>query len=252
MLDALHRLYEIQDIESLPKTMLAVTDTLVPNVNVTFDIIDAANGKADYLSIRPLQITLEESLARWKELHHEHPCVAHLEKGGQVSTYTLTDFASQRQLQGTAFYNEILQALDSSHQLGVILPVPGHIVGMTINRDRDFTDDERECMALLHPHLTQAFKNAQLFTSLRGSPEVDYHAWRNKGLTHRECEVLRWLMEGKRNSEISVILDAKPRTIGKHVENIFGKLGVETRSAAGAEARRLLKVEAPLPQLQRE
>ena len=52
------------------------------------------------------------------------------------------------------------------------------------------------------------------------------------GLTERESEVLHWLAEGKSNPEIGIILCASPRTIGKHVEHIFQKLGVETRTAA--------------------
>ncbi len=112
---------------------------------------------------------------------------------------------------------------------------------MALNRDKAFSDREREVVERLHPHFVQAFQNAQLFTSLRGHPDVDYRAWRQLGLTRRECEVLRWLMEGKRNGEIAIILGAQPRTISKHVEHLHAKLGVETRAAAAAEARRLLK-----------
>jgi DNA-binding CsgD family transcriptional regulator/pSer/pThr/pTyr-binding forkhead associated (FHA) protein len=52
------------------------------------------------------------------------------------------------------------------------------------------------------------------------------------GLTEREGEVLHWLAEGKSNPEIAIILGASPRTVGKHVEHIFEKLGVESRTAA--------------------
>lgn len=52
------------------------------------------------------------------------------------------------------------------------------------------------------------------------------------GLTEREGEVLHWLAEGKSNPEIAIILNASPRTVGKHVEHIFEKLGVESRTAA--------------------
>ena len=52
------------------------------------------------------------------------------------------------------------------------------------------------------------------------------------GLTHRESEVLHWVAEGKSNPEIGIILDLSPRTVGKHLENVFQKLGVESRTAA--------------------
>jgi DNA-binding CsgD family transcriptional regulator len=56
------------------------------------------------------------------------------------------------------------------------------------------------------------------------------------GLTPREAEVLAWIAQGKRNSEIAVILGNQTRTVGKHVENVLGKLRAETRSAAAALA----------------
>lgn len=56
------------------------------------------------------------------------------------------------------------------------------------------------------------------------------------GLTVRELEVLHWLAEGKNNPEIAVILRISPRTVHKHVEHIFRKLGVETRHAAMRKA----------------
>ena len=57
------------------------------------------------------------------------------------------------------------------------------------------------------------------------------------GLTRRESEVLFWVSEGKRNPEIAVILASTRRTVSKHLEHIFAKLGVETRTAAAALAR---------------
>jgi DNA-binding CsgD family transcriptional regulator len=51
--------------------------------------------------------------------------------------------------------------------------------------------------------------------------------------------VLHWVGEGKTNSEIGTILHTRPRTVAKHLEKIFSKLGVETRGAAVARARAL-------------
>ena len=56
------------------------------------------------------------------------------------------------------------------------------------------------------------------------------------GLTRREGEVLAWVSRGKTNRDISAILGTSPRTVQKHVEHIFQKLGVETRTAAAAKA----------------
>ena len=51
-------------------------------------------------------------------------------------------------------------------------------------------------------------------------------------LTHRERQVLAWVAEGKTNAEVGEILNTRKRTVAKHLEHIFEKLGVERRTAA--------------------
>jgi DNA-binding NarL/FixJ family response regulator len=55
-------------------------------------------------------------------------------------------------------------------------------------------------------------------------------------LTLRESEVLLWIARGKSNKDIAEILDLSPRTVNKHLEQIFNKLGVENRTSAAALA----------------
>jgi DNA-binding NarL/FixJ family response regulator len=55
-------------------------------------------------------------------------------------------------------------------------------------------------------------------------------------LTAREAEVLYWVIQGKTNRDIGDILSLSPRTVHKHLEHVFEKLGVETRTAAAALA----------------
>jgi len=65
----------------------------------------------------------------------------------------------------------------------------------------------------------------------------DLDALRNDlGLTTREAEILMWVSRGKTNRDIGMILDSSPRTVNKHLEHIFEKLGVTTRSAAVSKA----------------
>ena len=63
-------------------------------------------------------------------------------------------------------------------------------------------------------------------------------------LTEREGQVLLWLAYGKTNREIGEILHTSPRTVNKHLEHIFRKIGSETRTAAAAAALRVLKLES--------
>ncbi|WP_457788907.1 response regulator [Pseudomonas sp. PL-6] len=55
-------------------------------------------------------------------------------------------------------------------------------------------------------------------------------------LTEREMEVLRWVACGKTNRDIGDILGLSPRTVNKHLEHVYVKLGVETRTAATSVA----------------
>jgi DNA-binding CsgD family transcriptional regulator len=47
---------------------------------------------------------------------------------------------------------------------------------------------------------------------------------------------LDWVAQGKTNKEIGVILEVSPRTVQKHLEHIYQKIGVESRTAAAAKA----------------
>lgn len=59
-------------------------------------------------------------------------------------------------------------------------------------------------------------------------------------ITGRESEVLYWLSNGKTNKEIALILNIGPRTVNKHLEQLFVKLGVENRTTAAGIAIRTL------------
>ena len=62
------------------------------------------------------------------------------------------------------------------------------------------------------------------------------------GLTERESEVLLWLARGKSNQDIGQILTMSPRTVNKHLEQVFRKLGVENRTSAAAVSLGVLAV----------
>ena len=72
-----------------------------------------------------------------------------------------------------------------------------------------------------------------------GAPAPDRERGRRAGeLTGREVEVLRLVAEGKSNREIAALLVLSPKTVGRHLDNIYAKLGVSSRAAAVAALRR--------------
>ncbi|MHB1236274.1 MAG: response regulator [Gallionella sp.] len=64
-------------------------------------------------------------------------------------------------------------------------------------------------------------------------------------LTAREAEVLYWVICGKTNRDIGEILNSSHRTVNKHMEHIFEKLGVETRTSAAGVAMQRIRIQSP-------
>ncbi|MDM0045909.1 helix-turn-helix transcriptional regulator [Variovorax dokdonensis] len=107
-------------------------------------------------------------------------------------------------------------------------------------RGADFGPRDRERLELLRPHL--AFLYGRAARSRQGaahSGQAQANApmdaagpqW-PAGLTAREADVMRWLMAGKTDAEIGALLSISARTVQKHLEHVYIKLGVETRTAA--------------------
>jgi DNA-binding CsgD family transcriptional regulator len=71
---------------------------------------------------------------------------------------------------------------------------------------------------------------------------IDSNARQSLALTPREGEILFWISEAKTNPEIAAILNVSPRTVHKHVEHLFKKLGVENRLGAQRLGLELRKV----------
>ena len=84
-----------------------------------------------------------------------------------------------------------------------------------------------------HLHVRMVPENAYSLLFLEeNSTEVPAAQLAHLGLSRRETEILGWIVHGKSNPEIAAILSLSVRTIHKHVEHIYLKLGVESRLAA--------------------
>ena len=89
--------------------------------------------------------------------------------------------------------------------------------------------------------ISQTGPDEILLRLIEGNPDDDQLALRTKlQLTQREAEVLLWIARGKSNRDVADILTLSPRTVNKHLEQIFNKLGVENRTSAAALAARTL------------
>ena len=80
-----------------------------------------------------------------------------------------------------------------------------------------------------------------LIIHLEEKTPVTPDALRRLGITAREAEVLFWIAQGKSNPDIATILNLGVRTVHKHVEHIFEKIGCETRASAALTAAEILR-----------
>lgn len=86
-------------------------------------------------------------------------------------------------------------------------------------------------------YLGQSRDNEHLIQLINSNEISEASILKNRlPLTEREAEVLLWIARGKTNREIGQILGTSPRTINKHLEQIYKKLGVENRTAAAIKA----------------
>lgn len=112
-----------------------------------------------------------------------------------------------------------------------------------------------EVVARVRSHVGKARQARALREAiLRGHGEVEGSsadvlastAASTAALTRREAEVMSWVARGKTNRDIADILGMSPRTVNKHLEHIFEKLGVETRTAAVAASAARGRWNAPV------
>jgi DNA-binding CsgD family transcriptional regulator len=145
---------------------------------------------------------------------------------GDVAAVRWSDFYSQTELRNQPFYDLIHQ--DSAVRYAINLPLPAP-TGWTrkvgfFRTHRDFSERDRLALQVLRPHLHEVYLDAER---------------RRRGVLHvtrREREVLQLVSLGYSNAEIAGTLFIAVATVRKHLENIFNRAGVRTRSAAAALA----------------
>ncbi len=141
----------------------------------------------------------------------------------------LSDFLGRRERRKLAYDAAVWRPYGIDDSLRLWLPAPpGRARSIYLERSgRNYTDRERRLFSLLRPHLVRMRASAEFRRRLHGE----------HGLTTREAEVLGWLARGKTNVQIARVIFVSPHTVRKHVENIFEKLGVHTRTEAAASLR---------------
>jgi DNA-binding CsgD family transcriptional regulator len=151
-----------------------------------------------------------------------HPLIAQHLRTGDPGPLRLSDVVSRRRLHALGLYADVYRPLGVEHAVCLALPACGPLaVGIAFHRARrDFGDDEVALLRRVRPALACAVREGPL-----------------AGLTRREAEILRRVARGASNGEVGLALGISRRTVEKHLEHAYRKLGVAGRYEAIASVR---------------
>lgn len=167
--------------------------------------------------------------AEWERLFYQNywgsPCAYPDVSGDQVTVTKLSDFCSVREWHRNPMYSQFVKPRGGNdHELMLCLPSrPGKILRVLFWRHdgNDFSERDRGVLTLLRPHLDRINRAGRI------RPEL---------LTARQRELLRLVADGYTNGQIARRLSITEATVRKHLENIFERLRVTSRTAAVCEA----------------
>ncbi len=173
-------------------------------------------------------------------LMHQNPLVARMTSGPRPGApLRLSDVVSREEFRALEIYRELYGPLGLEHQIAFTLPQgPPRLLGVALSRrDRDFSEAERDLLGRARPFLIQGYRNAVAFEALRREREAAMiAALRAAGLTAREAESTALIAHGASSADAAAALGIGTRTVDKHLQHAFAKLGVTTRSQAAARA----------------
>lgn len=238
---ALHLLQDVSaqggDPTALARAGVAWLPRLVGSDITTLSVCDLASGKRSVVS-EPGSAISSEALAAFDRHFRQHPLVVYHASHPDGASRKISDLMSTRDFHRTGLYNEYYRRIGISSAIAVPLYVDRRLlVSFVLNRiGRDFSDRDRDLLDLLRTPLAALYRGALASRGVCAAVNGSMPAL--PPLTPREREVLAWVAAGKTNRQIAQVLSTSPRTVQKHLEHIFDKLGVETRVAAVMRWRR--------------
>jgi DNA-binding CsgD family transcriptional regulator len=184
---------------------------------------DYPPGALDGVSVEPFEAHL-----------HEHPLLIHFRATGSTEPVKISDFLSRSRFHRLALYSEFYRHISVEDQIALNLPATqdGQVVAIALNRGQeDFTDADRDVLAAIAGPLNNALRRGRR----RHRAQTAIAAADSDGLgelTDRELQVLELAARGRTNRAIASTVGVSPRTVAKHLEHIYRKLGVTSRAAA--------------------
>ena len=157
-----------------------------------------------------------------------HPLVRYHASERGVGARRISDSIPFARFRESELFSDYYRRIGIDHVVALPIFVDDRtLVSFVLNRRRrDFSDRERDLLDLARPTLRGLYRT---FSRIGDAPVM---AGLATSLTKRENEVLHWLSAGKTDRDIAAILGCSHRTVQKHLQRVYDKLGVETRTAA--------------------
>jgi DNA-binding CsgD family transcriptional regulator len=239
LLDLVGDICGLLDIEELRHGLLDALHRVLPSDYISLN--DVGPSPEEVVTI--MQPAVPDIYAAWTRLAHQNPLLRRHQRTRDGRAYRFSDVISRAELHELALYREVYAPLGVEHQLAFTLPADtDRVLAIALSRgDRDYSDAARDFANRARPFLIQAYLNAIAYSSRPGGQSQDrlgpaMETLLAAGLTRREAEVLQLLAMGRSNQHIAAALGISYRTVGKHLEHGFRKLGVRDRSTAARRA----------------
>lgn len=227
------------DLDAFARASVIAINEFVACELATLSVCDLVTGHRQVVGLPGVRLG-EEDIACFDRHFFSHPLVLHhgLERG--AATQRMSDLLSRRDFHRTALYADYYRRIGLECVIAVPIFIDGRtLVSIVLNRrGLDFSERDRERLDVLQPHLAFLYRQAvgAAGSSWNGSQAEALAPVQADALpaelTLRERQVMHWLRCGKTDAEIAALLSISPRTVQKHLEHIYVKLGVETRTAA--------------------
>lgn len=243
-LSYLRELYARRDPESFKRYVLETIPSLVPSELTTYNELDLRTSE-NVWEWEPTPSDFTELTEIFSIHMDENPCVTYFRHTGNGRATKISDFLTQRELRGLGYYSDYLRRVGLEHRMSIVIPNPPHsVIALALGRSgRDFSERDRLMLDLLRPHLAQAHDNAATLARLQPEPAhptkdvlLTRESFERLGLTNREAEILLGIARGQTNHQIAASLYVSHLTVKTHLQRVYRKLGVASRTEALSRA----------------
>jgi DNA-binding CsgD family transcriptional regulator len=260
------------DTQSFARACIDALPALVASEITTLSICDLRRGQRTVIGSPDNRLSAQDR-ACFDRHFDTHPLVRfHAHQAGRGAR-RISDSIPFTRFRETALYDEYYRRIRIDHALALPIQVDAEtLVSLVLNRRRrDFSERDCAVLELVREPLSQIYRHARALERARATldallalndvgseaavaanaaplPRRQARAHRrplaaatldSALLTGREREVIHWVAAGKTDRDVGALLGCSHRTVQKHLEHIYAKLGVETRTAAVMRALKI-------------